>query len=200
MKFDGASKGNPGPTGFGAVIRDNTGKIRHLKVRSMGHDMNNSSKLWGLIRGIQLASQLNLQPLIIEGESKVIISLEIKIINGMDPEKVTPSWRLLGRLSFLQAFLHPPLNLITSHIRREAKKVAKKLANEGVIAQVEILILNPQDHPDSPLLKQCQELALQHFLPPYGVTPGDGESHGTLTTREVKSPRCQHPLQFIHNA
>jgi hypothetical protein len=27
LNFDGASKGNPGPTGFGAVIRDNTGKI-----------------------------------------------------------------------------------------------------------------------------------------------------------------------------
>jgi ribonuclease HI len=91
LNFDGASKGNPGPTSFDVVIRDNTGKICHLRVVSMGHDTKKSTELWGLIRGIQLASQLNLQPIIIEGDSKVIITLVTKIINGMDPEKITLS-------------------------------------------------------------------------------------------------------------
>jgi ribonuclease HI len=92
-------------------------------VGSLGHDTNNSTELWGLIRGIQLASELNLQPLIIEGDSKVIITLVTKIINGTDPEKITPSWHLLGPLSLLQDFLHPTLTLVTSHIRHEANKV-----------------------------------------------------------------------------
>jgi ribonuclease HI len=84
------------------------GKSNTSERGFMGHDTNNSVELWGLIKGIQLASFLNLQPLIIEGDSKVIISLATKIINGTDPEKITPSWRLLGPLSFLQALLHPP--------------------------------------------------------------------------------------------
>jgi ribonuclease HI len=74
------------------VIRDSTGKIKHLRVGFLGHDTNKSTELWGLIKGIQLASDLNLQPLIIEGDSKVIISLATKIIHGSDPEKITPSW------------------------------------------------------------------------------------------------------------
>jgi ribonuclease HI len=60
LNFDGASKDNPGPTGFGVVIRDNTEEIKHLRVGSLGHDMNKSIELWGLIRGIQRASELNL--------------------------------------------------------------------------------------------------------------------------------------------
>ena len=98
----------------------------------MGYDTKKSTDIWGLIRGIELASELNLQPLIIEGDSKVIITLVTKIINGMDLKKITPSWLLLGPLSLLQDFLCPIFTLVTSHIRREANKVAKKLANEGV--------------------------------------------------------------------
>jgi hypothetical protein len=101
LNFDGASKGNPGPAGFGAVLRDSTGQIKYLLAGHLGHDSNNSTELWGLIRGIQLASDLNMTHLIIEGDSKVIISLATKIINGTDPEKVTPSWRLLGPLNTL---------------------------------------------------------------------------------------------------
>jgi ribonuclease HI len=52
-------------------------------------------ELWGLVRGIQMASDLNMTHLIIEGDSKVIINLVAKIINGNDPEKslqVGVSW------------------------------------------------------------------------------------------------------------
>jgi hypothetical protein len=80
LNFDGATKGNPRPTCFGAVIRYITVQIKHLREGFMGYDTNNSSELWGLIKGLQLSLDLNLQPLIIEGDSKVIISLATKII------------------------------------------------------------------------------------------------------------------------
>jgi ribonuclease HI len=159
----------------------------------LGYDTNNSTELWGLIRGIQLASELNLQPLIIEGDSKVIITLVTKIINGTDPEKITPSWRLLGPLSHLQALLSPTLMLITSHVRHEANKVADHLANVGVTTQTEILILNPQDHPDSQLLKHCNDLAHQDYPPPDGVPPGARMPHGVLATEAVKAPHHSTP-------
>jgi hypothetical protein len=74
----------------------------------------------------------NLTCLIGEGDSKVIINLVSKIINGKDATKITPRWHLLGPLNSLQTLLNPSLTLITSHIIREENKVTDKLANEGV--------------------------------------------------------------------
>jgi hypothetical protein len=74
----------------------------------------------------------NITRLIIEGDSRVIIDLATKIITGRDPDKITPSWHLLGPLNSLKSLLKPSLTLITSHIRREANKVVDKIANEGV--------------------------------------------------------------------
>jgi len=53
---------------------------------------------------------INMDYVIIEGDSKIIISLESKIINGNDPEKITPRWRLMGppkqlTISFM-TFIH----------------------------------------------------------------------------------------------
>lgn len=118
LNFDGASKGNLGPAGFGAVIRNSDGIINHLLARSLGFDTNNSTELWGLIRGIDLASLLGLNQLIIEGDSQLIISLVIKIIHGSDPAKLYPSWHLLSSLELFKSLLHPGLILIPSHVRR----------------------------------------------------------------------------------
>lgn len=30
LNFDGASKGNPGPAGFGCVLRDHLGRVLHV--------------------------------------------------------------------------------------------------------------------------------------------------------------------------
>jgi ribonuclease HI len=57
----------------------------------MGFDTNNSAKIWGLIKGVQMALDHNLTCLIIEGDSKVKIDLTTKILNGRDPKKITPS-------------------------------------------------------------------------------------------------------------
>jgi hypothetical protein len=52
-----------------------------------------------------MAYDINMDYVIIEGDSKIIISLESKIINGNDPEKITPRWRLMGPLNNLQSLL-----------------------------------------------------------------------------------------------
>jgi ribonuclease HI len=56
LKFDGASKGNPSPSGFGVLFRDDHDCISNIIARSLGYDTNNSTKLWDLIKGIQNAS------------------------------------------------------------------------------------------------------------------------------------------------
>ena len=68
LNFDGASKGNLGPTGYGGVIQDDIGFIRHIFVGIQGHDSNNAIELWALIQGLKIVIRECFFRLIEEGD------------------------------------------------------------------------------------------------------------------------------------
>lgn len=45
LNFDGASKGNPGPAGFGGIVRNSRGETQLIYYGSIGWDSNNSAEL-----------------------------------------------------------------------------------------------------------------------------------------------------------
>ena len=57
INFDGASRGNPRPAGFGVVLRDHTSKIIHMMESFLGENKNNVEELTRLVRGLQDAIQ-----------------------------------------------------------------------------------------------------------------------------------------------
>lgn len=67
-----------------------------------------------------------------EGDSKLIMDVLARLLNGSKPAKISPNWRLLNNLEFLNSLLVPNLVLIMSHIWQDANKLANKLPNEGV--------------------------------------------------------------------
>lgn len=73
LRFDGASRGNPGIGGSGAVLYyDNT----ILKTCYMYHSLsvtNNISEYYGLIIGMRMAVMEGITNLTIEGDSKLVI-------------------------------------------------------------------------------------------------------------------------------
>jgi ribonuclease HI len=171
VNFDGTSKGNLGHSGYGEIIRNNLGQIHSLIAENLGCDTNNSTEIWGLITGVKMALDQNLTYLIIEGDSKIIIDLATKILNGRDPRKITPSWCLLGPLYSFQALLRPSLTLTPSHIQRSVNKVADRLANAGVDSMHQIILHNSRQSQSSPLWLQCKELAQLEGPNPEGVPP-----------------------------
>lgn len=48
MNFDGASRGNPGKTGIGGVIRNKAGEIVHIYCRALGESTNNEAEFAAL--------------------------------------------------------------------------------------------------------------------------------------------------------
>jgi ribonuclease HI len=68
LNFDGASRGNPGPAGFGAVLRDHMGKIIHMIAGFLGENTNNVAELTSLVRGLQTAVHHQYHRLVIEGD------------------------------------------------------------------------------------------------------------------------------------
>ena len=59
IEADGGSRGNPGPAGFGAVVRDPaTGELLREICESIGTATNNVAEYSGLIAGLQAAAEI----------------------------------------------------------------------------------------------------------------------------------------------
>ena len=91
LNFDGASKGNPNPTGMGGVIQDHSVTILHIYAQHLGHDTNNSVELVALLEGLRIVVRNGYNMIIIKGVSTIIINSFQHIINGTPPEKTTRS-------------------------------------------------------------------------------------------------------------
>lgn len=135
LNFDGASKGNLGKAGYGGAFRDHNCNPQCVFMGSIGWDTNNSAELEGLWRGLKLAHERDLFPLIIEGDSQIIIRMIIKLQHGSPIHKVSNSWRMAQRLELINHWLSQHQVITFKHTRREGNKLADLLANIGVDAK-----------------------------------------------------------------
>ncbi|GLJ48133.1 hypothetical protein SUGI_1016350 [Cryptomeria japonica] len=74
MNFDGASKGNPGLSGYGAVIRDEKGSFIGAICGQAGVVSNNIVEIIALEEGLKWAITNRLTKVVIEGDSKVVLN------------------------------------------------------------------------------------------------------------------------------
>ena len=59
VEADGGSRGNPGPAGYGAVVRDaTTGEVLAEVSESIGRATNNVAEYSGLIAGLRAAARI----------------------------------------------------------------------------------------------------------------------------------------------
>ena len=59
VEADGGSRGNPGPAGYGAVVRDaSSGEVLAERYESLGATTNNVAEYQGLIAGLEAAADL----------------------------------------------------------------------------------------------------------------------------------------------
>jgi probable phosphoglycerate mutase len=60
VEADGGSRGNPGPAGYGALVRDaETGRLLAERAASVGRATNNVAEYGGLVAGLQAARDLD---------------------------------------------------------------------------------------------------------------------------------------------
>ena len=75
INFDGASKGNPCKEGFGGIFRNHKGNVLQTFMGSIGWDTNSSVELEVLWQGPLLAQSHGFSPLIIEGDSQILVNI-----------------------------------------------------------------------------------------------------------------------------
>lgn len=124
LRFDGASKGNPGIAGAGAVLYEN-GKEIWCISRYLGIQTNNYAECFAVILGIYEACRRKIKDLEVEGDSMLVIN-QLKgkwKVNNKDLKNLYLS---------IQQTLKQFNNITYKHIYRNNNKRADELANIGV--------------------------------------------------------------------
>jgi probable phosphoglycerate mutase len=74
VEADGGSRGNPGPAGYGAVVRDAaTGRVIAERSGSNGIATNNVAEYSGLIAGLEAALELGAREVDVRLDSKLVV-------------------------------------------------------------------------------------------------------------------------------
>ncbi|WP_073489745.1 bifunctional RNase H/acid phosphatase [Streptoalloteichus hindustanus] len=74
VEADGGSRGNPGPAGYGAVVRDaRTGEVLAERSGGLGVTTNNVAEYEGLLAGLRAAVELGADEVEVRMDSKLVV-------------------------------------------------------------------------------------------------------------------------------
>jgi probable phosphoglycerate mutase len=103
VEADGGSRGNPGPAGYGALVRDaETGRVLAERAASVGRATNNVAEYGGLVAGLQAA--LDLDP---------TAEVEVRMDSKLVVEQMSGRWQIK----------HPDMR----QLALQAQKLARQL-------------------------------------------------------------------------
>ena len=122
---DGGARGNPGPAGYGVVIKDEAGKNVAQLSEYLGHQTNNFAEYQGLIAALEYAIQHGPKALKLISDSELLV----RQIKGIYKVKNPTLQDLHGRAKELIAKLEW---FSIGHAFREQNTDADRLANEAM--------------------------------------------------------------------
>jgi probable phosphoglycerate mutase len=126
VEADGGSRGNPGPAGYGALVRDGaTGRVLAERAGYLGVSTNNVAEYTGLLEGLRAA-------VAIDPGAEVQVRMDSKLV----VEQMSGRWqvkhevlRAIGREA---AALLPAGRVTYTWVPRAENAAADRLANEAM--------------------------------------------------------------------
>lgn len=128
VEADGGARGNPGPAGYGALVKDaDTGDVLAERKDALGITTNNVAEYQGLIAGLTAARDVGATTVIVRMDSKLVV------------EQMSGRWQIkhpgLGALANAARGLAAEFDTIGYEwIPREHNSHADRLANEAMDA------------------------------------------------------------------
>lgn len=122
---DGGARGNPGPAGYGVVIKNESGHKVAALSEYLGHQTNNFAEYQGLIAALEYALQHGPKALKVISDSELLV----RQIKGIYKVKNATLRDLHGRAQELIAQLDW---FSIGHAFREHNQEADRLANEAM--------------------------------------------------------------------
>ena len=134
MKFsiygDGGSRGNPGPAGSGAIVRDENGETVLTVSEFLGTATNNVAEYTAILRGLEsLLSHLGTEAKEAEVQVRMDSMLVVKQMRGEWKLKHPGLKPLAARVGELVREFR---SVSFEHVYRESNKDADRLANEAM--------------------------------------------------------------------
>ncbi|HEX5532863.1 MAG TPA: reverse transcriptase-like protein [Actinomycetales bacterium] len=128
VEADGGSRGNPGPAGYGALVRDAaTGEVLYEIGESIGTATNNVAEYRGLIAGLRAAADID-----------PAASVEARLDSKLLVEQMTGRWKIkhedMRRLALEAKKILPPSQVTYTWVPRAENAEADRLANEAMDA------------------------------------------------------------------
>lgn len=126
VEADGGARGNPGPAGYGAVVRDaETGEVLREAAGGIGVATNNVAEYRGLIAGLQAALDLDADDVEVRMDSKLVV------------EQMSGRWKV--KHPGMQALASEAAELVRRiggvqfrHVPRAQNAAADRLANQAM--------------------------------------------------------------------
>ena len=122
---DGGARGNPGPAGYGVVIKDESGKKVAALSEYLGHQTNNFAEYQGLIAALEYALEHGPKALKLVSDSELLV----RQIKGIYKVKNATLQDLHGRAKELIARMDW---FSIDHALREHNREADELANAAM--------------------------------------------------------------------
>lgn len=122
---DGGARGNPGPAGYGVVLKDESGRKIAALSEYLGHQTNNFAEYQGLIAALEYAVKHGPKALKVISDSELLV----RQIKGIYKVKNAVLQDLHGRAKELISQLDW---FSIGHALREHNQEADRLANEAM--------------------------------------------------------------------
>lgn len=122
---DGGARGNPGPAGYGVVIKNERGQKVAALSQYLGHQTNNFAEYQGLIAALEYAIEHGYKALKVISDSELLV----RQIKGIYKVKNATLQELHGRAKELIAQLEW---FSIDHALREHNREADDLANQAM--------------------------------------------------------------------
>jgi ribonuclease HI len=122
---DGASRGNPGPAGAGAVVVDPTGNLRIEDYKFLGTATNNVAEYEALLLGLEAARRYGARKVQVLSDSELMVFQLTGRYRVRNP-RLLPLWQ--QAINALKKFE----SCAISHIDRSLNHEADRLANQAI--------------------------------------------------------------------
>jgi broad specificity phosphatase PhoE/ribonuclease HI len=176
IEADGGSRGNPGPAGYGAVVRtEDRSTVLAESKQAIGRATNNVAEYRGLIAGLEDAVKLDATEVEVFMDSKLVV------------EQMSGRWKVkhpgLIELHAQARKLAARFDRISyAWIPRERNKHADQLANEAMDAAAEINDENSESAVADPAVAEPEKVPAAKDVATQSVSaPGWTGARGTPT-------------------